>query len=269
MREGNIMKNLFVFCLLLIGLTTMPVMAQTSEETIDSYIARGDAAEAEWNYRDAAIAYVKAIELDPNHYEANWKAGNMYTELADHLPDKQKNQKEIYFEKAREFCEKALSVKPDGWEAHFRLSVALGRLALFRGGKKKIELSKQIKEEIDKAIETHPGPDQAEELDLCYHVLGRWHQNLANLSSVLKFFAKALYGGVPPGTNEEAIAAFKKAIEIKSTHIEHHLEIARTYKYMKQKDLAREHLEKVLQLPDVEEDDPELKKEAQKMLKKL
>ena len=38
---------------------------------------------------------------------------------------------------------------------------------------------------------------------------------------------------------------------------------------MNKKELMREPLEKVLELPNVEERDPEFKKEAEKMLKKL
>ena len=84
-----------------------------------------------------------------------------------------------------------------------------------------------------------------------------------------KFFAKILFGGVPPGSNEESVAMFKKAIEINPNHIEHYLELARTYKFMDRKDLMKEPLEKVLALPNMEEKDPGFKKEAEEMLKDL
>ena len=226
-------------------------------------IALGDACKESWDHDGAAKAYLQALELDSTSYEAAWKAGREVTEVANKLPKDMKDEKEAMFTKAVALCEKAIALKKDGWEGHFHLAVALGRLALFRGGKEKINLSKRIKEEADKAIELNP------EADLAYHVIGRWHQNLANLGGFLKFFAKVLYGGVPPGTNEESAAAFLKAIEINPTHIEHHLELARTYKYMGKKDLARKELQKVLDLPNSDEDDPEFKQEAEEMLKKL
>jgi len=49
-------------------------------------------------------------------------------------------------------------VNPNGWDGHFKLSVALGRLALFRGGKEKINLSKEIKAEADTAVALNPRP---------------------------------------------------------------------------------------------------------------
>ncbi len=249
-----------LFLPMLLGLVAVPAFAQN---TAEDYIALGDSLKDKWDHAGSVAAYTKALEINPNHYEALWKAGDQLTEVADKLPAKEKTLKEANFLKASELCKKAIQINPKGWEAHFRLSVALGRLALFRGGKEKINLSKAIKAQADTAVALNPNAD------LAYHVLGRWHQNLANLSGFLRFFAKVLYGGVPPGSNEEAVAMFKKAIELDPNHIEHYLELARTYQFMGKKDLMREPLEKVLALPAKDEDDPTFKKEAQEMLAKL
>jgi tetratricopeptide (TPR) repeat protein len=251
-------KRLFLFGLLILAAGS--VLAQN---TVAEQMALGDSLKDKWDHAGAAAAYMKALEIEPNHYEALWKAGDQVTEVADKLPAKEKAKKQADFLKAAGLCKKAIQVNPKGWEGHFRLSVASGRLALDLGGKAKINMSKAIKAEADTAVMLNP------RADLAYHVLGRWHQNLANLSGFLKFFAKLLYGGVPPGSNEESVAMFKKAIEIDPNHIEHYLELARTYQFMGKKDLMREPLEKVLSLPDKDEDDPLFKKEAQVMLAKL
>ena len=256
------LKKRMPVILTMLVMLPMLLMAQEAGD-IAGLLAKGEECTAKFDHEGAAVCYTNVLKIDPNNYEALWKAGDSYTEIADRLPEKEKDQKEVYFEKARDLCEKAIEVNPEGWEGHFRLAVALGRLALFRGGKEKIKLSEMVKAEGDKALALNP------EADGVYHLLGRWHQNLANLSGVLKFFAKVLYGGVPPASNEEAVTLFQKAIELNPTHIEHYLELARTYKYMGKKELMREPLEKVLSLPNVEEDDPEFKAEAQEMLKKL
>ncbi|MCK4823540.1 hypothetical protein KA005_47755 [bacterium] len=258
------MKKFSGICFILFCFTVFPLLAQTAnQDPVSKLIAEGDVFADEWKHEDAAIAYTKALKIDPDNYEANWKAGDQYTEIADRLPEKEKRQKEIYFKMAKEFCEEALKVNPDGWEAHFRLSVAFGRLALFRGGKEKIKLSKMVKAEAEKAIQLNP------EADLVYHVLGRWHQNVADLSGTLKFFAKVLYGGVPPASNKDAVKMFKKAIKIDPNHIEHHLELGRTYKLMKKKPLARKYFQNVLKLTPVDEDDNKFIKEAKELLKKV
>jgi tetratricopeptide (TPR) repeat protein len=248
---------LFLFCFALI---TGSALAQN---TVAETMAIGDSLKDKWDHAGAAAAYMKVLEVEPNNYEALWKAGDQITEVADKLPAKEKAQKKIEFLKAADLCKKAVRVNPKGWEGHFRLSVAEGRLALFLGGKEKINMSKAIKAEADTAVALNPNAD------LAYHVLGRWHQNLANLSGFLRFFAKLLYGGVPPGSNDEAVAMFKKAIELDPNHVEHYLELARTYQFMGKKDLMREPLNKVLSLPNKDEDDPIYKKEAEEMLVKL
>lgn len=256
------MKRLPWILILIICLAAVPSFAEKSiADSVKKYIEMGDKLSDKWDHAGAANKYLHVLKFDPKNYEALWKAGDAYTEIAD--KESAKFKKESMFIQAKTLCEKAIAVNPDGWEGHFRLSVALGRLALFRGGKEKINLSKRIKAEADTALVLNP------EAHLAMHVLGRWHQNLANLSSMLKFFAKVLYGGVPPGSNEEAVAFFKKAIEIDPNHIEHHLELARTYKFMGEKELMIEPLEKVLSMPAKEQDDKKFKKEAESMLKKI
>ena len=169
-------------------------------------------------------------------------------------------QKELYY-LARDAANSAVSHGPNNAEAHFELAVALGRVALSEGGKTKVQLSVAVKEEAEKAIELDPQHDGA------LHVLARWHREVANLSGILKAFAKILYGGLPPASNEEAVEYFKRAIIIDPDHINHHLELARTYVNMKEWQLAMDEFEKVLALPVADADDPSHKENAQEEMK--
>jgi tetratricopeptide (TPR) repeat protein len=157
-----------------------------------------------------------------------------------------------------------LNLHPDSAESHFVLAMALGRVALQVGGKKKIELSKEIKSEAERTLA----------LDSCHagamHILGRWHYELGNLSWVLKSFAKILYGGVPPsGGNEEARQWFEKAIGCDPRPPLHHLWRAKALLELKHDDLARENLEQCLRLAEVYWDDDQNKREAEKLLMKI
>ena len=247
-------------CLLLCVLVLPVLMLQA--DPVEDLMILGDSLKTVWDHQGAADAYQKVLAIQPENYVALWNAADEVTEVANALPAKEKEKKEELFAIAKGFSDRAIVVNPDGWEGHFYKAVALGRLALFRGGKEKINLSKEIKVEADKAVELNP------DADLAYHVLGRWHQNLANLSWILKAAAKVMYGGVPPGSNEEAVAMFQKAITIDPNHIEHHLELARTYQFMGSKELMREPLEAVLSLPSIEEDDDVFKEEARELLRK-
>lgn len=254
------MRHMFVMMLTLIMIQGL--YAQ-EPDTPNCEMAIGDSLDNLGDHAGALQAYLNVLQSDSLNYKALWNAGDQYTEVAKELPDKDKDGKEAKFDLARQYCEKAIEVNPNGWEGHTYLSIALGRLALFRGGKEKINLSKRIKAEADEGIALNPNDD------LAYHVIGLWNRNLANLSWVLRSFAKILYGGVPPGSNDEAVACLKKAIEINPTHLNHHLELAKTYEIMGKKDLMKAPLEKVIELPVKEQEDEGYKKEAQEMLEKM
>ncbi len=232
-------------------------------DSVQIYMALADEYAEKWDHENAINYYLKVLGIDSTNYRAHWKAGDEYCELANNLPEDQELQKETNFEKARIYSQKAIDLNPEGFDGHLKLSASLGRLALFRGGKEKIKLSKLVKSEAEKALELNP------ESNIANHILGAWQQNVANLSGLLKFFAKVFFGEKLVGSNEEAVKYFKRAIEIDPNHIEHYLELAKTYEYMDEEELMKESLQKVLELPAVEEDDPEFKEEAEEMLKDL
>ena len=154
-------------------------------------------------------------------------------------------------------------VCPDDDNAHLELAITAGSVALMEGVKKKVRLSRKVKDEALKALELIP------ENDAAHHVLARWHREVANLSRVLKMFAKVLYGGLPSASNEKAVEHFNKAIEIDDTFINHHLELGMTYERRKQWALAKAEYEKVLQLPVSDSEDEDHKAIATELLAKV
>ena len=234
------------------------LMAQTAQE----WIQKGDEAYAKLDNQAALNAYQKAVELDPTNYEALWKLSRAYVDVGETLKDKDKRRE--YFKKAEEFARKAIEVNPDGSKGHLTLSIALGRVALDASPKERIRLSKEIKAEVDKALQLDPNDD------IAWHVLGRWHRKLATLSWIEKKFANIFLGGVPKEASlEKAVEAFQKAIELNPGHINHHLELAITYEKMGQKEKAIAEYKKVLELPIKDADDPEHKAYAKERLEDL
>ncbi|MDZ7260831.1 MAG: hypothetical protein ONB05_01745 [candidate division KSB1 bacterium] len=247
--------------LLMLGLLLILVEPQALCQGVESYLKEGDAYFEQYDTQKALAAYLKAYQADSSNYQAIWKLARSYIDTGEKASD-EKEQKSLYL-KAERLARKAVAVYPDSAEGHFQLSVAVGRVGLLEGGKKKVELSKEVKTEAEKALELDPKHDGA------HHVLARWHREVANLNWALKAFAKILYGGLPPASNEKAIEHFKKAIEIKPEHINHHLELGITYKMLDQWDLARAEFQKVLDLPIGDADDPEHKTEAKKLLDEI
>jgi len=244
---------------IIIAITLVACIA-FAQESPDSLIKKGDKFYDQFNNEEALQQYQLAYEADTSNCEALWKLARAHVDVGEVADEA--GQKQHYYA-AEKFARKAIAVCPDNSDAHLELAIAVGRVALMEGGKKKVSLSKEVKFEAEKALELDP------QNDIAHHVLARWHREVANLSGFLKMFAKILYGGLPPASNEEAIEHFKKAIEIAPDYINHHLELGITYEGIKEWALAKAEYEKVLELPVQDSDDPDHKIEAEKRLKKV
>ena len=225
-----------------------------SAETVEEYLAAGDAAHEAFDHETALKNYTEAYELDANNCEAAWKISRAYADIGDEKEDK--DVRTEYFKNAEEFARKAIDLCPDNDMAHLSLSIAIGRVALMAGKKEQVQLSQAVKDEAEKAIELNPNNDTA------HHVYARWHRKVATLSGIAKTFAKVLYGGLPPASLEKAEEHFQKAIELKPDHINHYLELGITYEMMNEWQKANAAYDKVASLEAKSNMDKKYKAEA-------
>ncbi len=245
--------------IILLGLFAGVAISQESEE---SFIAQGDEAYASFDNQKALENYKKALAINPENYEANWKTSRAYIDLGEDLEDD--DERAAYYKEAEKYAHNALHNNEEKSNGHLYLSIALGRVALDAGAKQRIKMSKEIKKEADLAVKYN------DQNDIAYHVLGRWNRKISNLSWIERGFADMFLGGVPKdASNEAAIANFKKAIEINPNYINHHLELAITYEVMDEDSLAIESLKKCLALEIGHANDADHKKVAAEMLEDL
>jgi tetratricopeptide (TPR) repeat protein len=167
------------------------------------------------------------------------------------------------FEEAVIAGRRAVVLAPNRAEGHQELAVALGSLALHKGGKEKIRLSKELKSEVDRALALNP------RLHRAHHVLARWHRGVAQLNVFERTAAKVIYGGVPEGaTMDAAITHFERAIELAPDYANHRLELGRTYLDIGLKAKARAEFERAIACPNHSTFDPDYKREAQQLMAK-
>jgi tetratricopeptide (TPR) repeat protein len=213
------------------------------------------------NLTASRAAAEAALAADANSYEATWKLARVLIDIGNKAEEK--DERQGLYEEAERLARRAIELQPDDTWGHHYLAAAVGKLALFHGGKTKIKLSKEVRDEALRAIELDPNNDKSQ------HIMGRWNREVANLSALKKLAAKVVYGGVPKGaSNEKAVAFFQAAIAIAPEHVNHHLELGITYYKMHEYEAAITELEEALRLPDSDPNDPEYKEEARKLLKK-
>lgn len=206
--------------------------------------------------------YKTILEREPENYRALWRASFLYSRIGNRFEEDERKRE--YFNKGIELAEQALEVDSTDTQSNFVMSVAMGRKALIAGASARVAASRAIKRYAQRAIRfdsTNPGP---------WHVMGRWHYKVANLSFVERLAANTLFGGVPgPASNEEAIRHIKKAIELEPDYILYYYDLADIYRQTGREQEAIQTCEKALELPNLTVEDPRLKGQCRKLIQDI
>jgi tetratricopeptide (TPR) repeat protein len=161
------------------------------------------------------------------------------------------------------YSERAVKAAPNESDAHLSVAISLGKLTAYVSKRESIESSHQIKSAAETAARLNPKNDYA------WHILGLWHQALSQISGTTRQIAKVIYGELPNASNEEALKCFQKAMALKPQRLIHTIELGRTYAQMNRKEDARLWIQKGLNMPNREFDDPETKQRGRKTLAEL
>jgi len=217
--------------------TSAPVTAPSAVD----WVAAGDAALGRLDLEGAAAAFRRAHEAAPDSYDAAWKLARALTDEAT-LSNDAAVQKRLCAE-AERLARHATRLDPVDSRGHDYLAISLGKLALTEGGKRKVELSKEVKAEAEWALRCNPDDD------LALHVLAVWNREMADLNWVLRKLAGVLYGKLPPASIDTAIANLTRATVLRPEVIPHRVELGVTLAAARRWAEARVELEKGLALP--------------------
>lgn len=231
------------------------VVAQTPE------IAAGDAALAQFNLDGALAAYRAAHQESPDNFEATWKLARALIDKGTQTKNRSE-QKPLYVE-AEQLARAAVTLKPDDAVGHAYMAVAVGKLALFEGGKRKVELSKEVKTEADKALALDP------KQDLACHVLGVWNREMVELNWMLRMFAELFYGKLPPASLDAALSNLRQAAELSPNVVPHHVELGITLASARKWPEAKATLDHALAMPKAWVTDDYYKEQAKRVLERV
>lgn len=215
--------------------------------------------EAAFKDKEALEKYLEVLRYQPNHLGALVKTSELYSKLGKHQPTKEM-QKQFYTS-AKTYAQKALQVNPNSSDANFVMAVAIGRVSLISPAEEKIKGVKEIKSYAEKSIKLDPNSYKG------YHVLGKWHYEVSNLSSLEKWLVKVAFGALPQSSLEDAIRNYEKSKQLNPAFLLNYLELAKCYRRQGKTATAKKYLETVLKLPSQMSDDEAIKREAQKLLK--
>lgn len=160
-------------------------------------------------------------------------------------------------------AERAVAADPQHARARLSVGICLAKNFPHVDNQTKVNYSRRLKEETEKAIALEP------KLDLAYHMLGRWHFEVAEMNFILKGIAKLVYGGIPAGSLAEARDNFERALALAPGRIIHRHQLAQTLLALGKKTDAIAQLQQCLALKPVDKDDAEAQAEAERQLRSL
>ncbi len=228
-----------------------------------AHIEAGDVAMRGFDPAKAAAEYEQALHLSPDSYEALVKATHALRDAGEALKIQGSKEAEGYFERANARAKALLQRYPDRAEAHYYVASTSGQLALFRGAREKVRLSREIEKEAKAAIALDPADGRP------HAVLGVYYREVANANGFTKMLARTLLGGLPDGTNEDAVRELTKAVELNPNDLYATFELARTYQILEEPEEEKAALRTVLALPERNQRDPRLKEQAAERLRAL
>jgi tetratricopeptide (TPR) repeat protein len=230
-------------------------------QTATDLMVLGDRFDRTFQASKALQHYLLAEKLDPQNVPLLLRIARQYRHLmTDASPDTEKLRLGAI---ALTYGLRAAALAPNDSEAQLSPAITYGKMLPLQGSKEQVDASPRIKAATERSIRLDPRNDVA------WHVLGRWHQALANVSGLKRALGGLIYGKLPTTTNEAAVACFNKAIAINPNRLRNYIELGRTYAQMGKNAEARLFIEKGLAMPNTEHDDPELKQRGRDSLAKL
>ncbi|MGH7571752.1 MAG: hypothetical protein ACREMK_07920 [Gemmatimonadota bacterium] len=223
--------------------------------------SRGDSLMQAFATAAAVDAYRSGLAGAPADPTLLWKSSRALLNLADERPGEDGDEES--YREAVELARRAVEEAPDLARAHATLAAALGKLALFQGGKRKVELAREVQSEAELAVQLDASDFAA------YVVLGILNRELATLNPFLKAFARTFFGRLPEASVENSAAYLERAVALAPDYVTPHVELALTYLEQDRDADAREELLRAIALPPREQADRLRQREARELLEEI
>ena len=232
---------------------------QTEAEQI---VDRARSLQRLYREREALRLYLEALKASPSHFEAICGASYLYGQVGKRLSSQQEQRE--YYEKALLLAQQAFAARPQDPEANLVMAWAHGGIALISGFRKKIAAGRKVKEHVDRTLQSRPEDHRA------WYILANLNYQVGTAGFFQKRLVMVLFGGLPEELSlEHAIAAYRKAVEIRPDFILYRYELARTLHRLDRPGEAADQLRQALNLDPRFEDDLAVLKQCRQLLSRV
>lgn len=204
-------------------------------------VAEAMAAETRWDSQRALELLLQADAAQPNNAAILHKIAKQYSDLA--FAEKSAASKRALATQALAYAQRAAALAPNDAVCALSLAICHGHFAVTGGVREKVELSRAMKVEIERALQLDPNYAWA------HHLYGRWHLELADLGRTARFLVKLFYGALPRASFSEGIQHLRRAAELEPREPSHWFELGFALEKIGRHDEARVCWERGLALP--------------------
>lgn len=235
--------------------------AQTAAPSVQDLIRQGEIHDVSLNAPQALALYSQAEKVQPNDPDLMVKIARQYRHLMADASSK--SEKLRLGRLALDYGNRAAAAGPKNSDAQLSPAISYGKMLTLLDSGEQVRCSKVIKLQAEKAIKLNPRND------LAWHIMGRWHRNVASISGVKRTLASIVYEKLPEGSHKESVTCLEKAIELNPNRVIHYIELGRTHAIMGNTAEARRYLAHGLKMPSKEKDDEEAKVAGRETLASL
>ena len=254
-------NRIIIICSFILASTTI-AQSQNKEEQLYQYAVK---LHEDGKLNDALTIFKNLLKNDSSNINLLQNTSILYSTIGHSLKEGTPN-KYNWYTTAEYLAKKAIQQNQMSANAHYAYAMAIGLLSEKAGVKTKINNAKLIKTEAETTIKLDP------KIAGAYHILGRWHLVVAGFNSFERGMITMIFGKMPGGSYEDAIANFQTAIKLEPLNAIHYLQIAYTYQEREKKGdklLAIANLNTAIKIVPRNEDEQITKKECEDLLSKL
>jgi len=231
-------------------------------QNTSTLIQQAEQMERQLKEVDASNLYQAVLLQEPRNVQALCKLAELQSILGEKATDKK--AKQLYFETSYSFAKRAWLADSNRVEPNYVMAMASGKMTDFESDNKKVvSYVRDIKDYAERAIKINPNYGKAQ------YVLGKWHYEMYILSGFKKAAVKLMYGGLPSGDPDIAIACMEKCRTLEPYFVSNYLDLGRAYKEVRKPTQAIDILTKLQKLPNRNSADPLLKAAGASLLATL
>lgn len=219
-----------------------PSEGPSSRDSYDFHLSKGDNFYHSFDNAQALAEYQKAYEQAPDSFATLQRLVSIYNDLG-RLKLRKDTASESYYRKSLTYADSLCKHYPERAESHFWLALCKGSLIPFGGTKERIETSRTVLNEANRAIAIDSG------FALAYVILGIFQREASKISWFERLIANIVFGADFSGSLSASETFLRKSVSLDPSNSYGYYELYWTYKAMEDSAHAIQSLRTLLSLP--------------------